>query len=194
VDLKGSKVYNSELDRNFSVSRLLIVDCQEVPVPMKSLLNSRFEISTRNIVTAGMIASLYCILVLIFAPISYGPVQIRVAEALTLLPYLWIEAVPGLFTGCILANLLGGFGIIDVIFGSLATLTAAILTRKMPNPFMAAVPPVVVNMIIVGGYLSWFLDLPFFMTSIYIGAGEAIACFGLGVPLVIYLQKKYREG
>lgn len=146
--------------------------------------------NTKSLVKASMIGSLYCVLVLVFAPLSYGPVQVRIAECLTLLPYLWIEAVPGLFVGCVLANLIGGFGILDVVFGSVATLIAAILTRKMPNLFMAAVPPVLVNMIVVGAYLAFLLDLPFLSTSIYIGLGQALACFGLGIPMV-WLIRKY---
>ena len=90
--------------------------------------------NTKSLVKAALIGSVYCVLVVVFAPISYGPVQIRIAESLTLLPYLWVEAVPGLFIGCLLANMIGGFGIIDVVFGSLATLVAAIMTRKMPKP------------------------------------------------------------
>ncbi len=144
---------------------------------------------TKSLVKAALIGSVYCVLVVIFAPISYGPVQIRIAESLTLLPYLWIEAVPGLFIGCLLANMIGGFGIIDVVFGSIATLLAAVITRKMPNLFLAAVPPVIVNMVIVGAYLSLLLDLPFIPTSLYIAVGQAGACFGLGIPLIWLIQK-----
>lgn len=145
--------------------------------------------NTRSLVKASLIGSLYCVLVVLFAPISYGPVQVRIAESLTLLPYVWLEAVPGLFIGCVLANMIGGFGIIDIVFGSLATLIAAFLTRKMPNLFLAALPPVVVNMIIVGGYLALLLDLPFLSTSLYIAAGQGVACFGLGIPLVWIITK-----
>lgn len=145
---------------------------------------------TGSIVTGALIASIYCVLVIVFAPLSYGAVQVRIAEALTLLPYLWVEAIPGLFIGCLLSNMLGGFGLIDIVFGSLATLIAAILTRKMPNLFLAALPPVIVNMLIVGGYLSRILDMPFLLVALYIGIGQAIACYGLGIPLV-YLIKRH---
>lgn len=167
---------------------LLTIRSKDGYYSMKNWRNSLFN--TKSLVKASMVGSLYCVLVLVFAPLSYGPVQIRIAESLTLLPYLWIEAIPGLFVGCVLANLIGGFGILDVVFGSIATLIAAILTRKMPNVFMAAVPPVLVNMIVVGVYLAFLLDLPFLSTSLYIGFGQALACFGLGIPMV-WLIRKY---
>lgn len=145
----------------------------------------------RSMMLAAMIAGLYALMCIAFAPISYGAVQIRIAEALTLLPFLFPEAIPGLFVGCLIANFAGGFGLIDVIFGSLATLIAAMATRKMPNKYLAAVPPIVVNSLIVGGYLSVLLDLAFIPTALYVGLGEAVACFCLGVPLIHLLQKSH---
>ncbi len=143
----------------------------------------------RSTLLAAMIAGVYALLCIAFAPISYGAVQVRIAEALTLLPFLLPEAIPGLFVGCLIANFAGGFGLIDVLFGSLATLIAAVLTRRMPNRIMAAVPPVVVNALIVGGYLSVLLDLAFLPTALYVGLGQAVACFCLGVPLLHLLEK-----
>jgi uncharacterized membrane protein len=102
-----------------------------------------------------------------------------------------VEAIPGLFVGCIIANFAGGFGIIDVVFGSLATLLAAILTRKMPSKVTAAVPPVVVNAVIVGAYLSFLTDFSWQAAMLYVGIGEVVACFCLGVPLLILLEKKF---
>lgn len=147
-------------------------------------------VTPRHLVVAALIAGLYAALCLAFAPLSYGAVQVRIAEALTLLPFLLPEAVGGLFVGCLIANFFGGLGLIDVIFGSLATLLAAFLTRRMPNKFLAAVPPVIVNGLIVGGYLSILLDLPFLPTILYVGCGQAVACFGLGVPLIHLLQRR----
>lgn len=95
--------------------------------------------------------------------------------------------------GCLIANLFGGMGLVDVIFGSLATLVAALLTRRMPNKFLAALPPVVVNGLVVGGYLSILLDLPFVSTALYVAFGQALATFGLGVPLIHLLQKRLAQ-
>ncbi|MFA0888376.1 MAG: QueT transporter family protein [Synergistales bacterium] len=138
---------------------------------------------------SALIAALYALLVLAFAPLSFGPVQFRVAEALTLLPWLFPEAIPGLFVGCLVSNLFGGLGIVDMVFGSLATLVAAWLTRRMPNVFWAAVPPVLINAVVVGTYLSFLLNVPMAATILYIGLGEAGVCFLLGIPLVTLLTR-----
>ncbi|WP_333595859.1 QueT transporter family protein [Aminobacterium mobile] len=152
--------------------------------------------NVKTIVISSLIAAIYATLTILLAPISYGPIQVRVSEALTLLPYLWVEAIPGLFIGCLISNFVGGFGLIDVVFGSIATLAAAVVTSRMPNPYMAAVPPVVFNSLIVGGYLSVLAKMPFTYTALYVGLGEIIACGFLGIPLVIFLERKVlkREG
>ena len=124
------------------------------------------------------------------APISYGPVQFRVSEALTLLPFYLPEAIPGLFVGCIFANFFGGFGLVDMIFGSLATLIAAVLTLKSRNIFVAALWPVLSNMIIIGTMLHYLIDVPLIATCIYVGLGEAGACYIIGVPLMKILEKR----
>jgi len=141
----------------------------------------------------ALVAASYALLVLAFAPLSFGPVQFRVAEALTLLPWLFPEAILGLFAGCLVSNLFGGLGIIDMVFGSLATLVAAWLTRRMPNVFWAAVPPVLVNGLVVGTYLSLLLDVPLASTILYVALGEAGVCFLLGVPLATLLTRILKE-
>ena len=124
------------------------------------------------------------------APISYGPVQFRVSEALTLLPFYIPEAIPGLFVGCIFANFFGGFGLVDMVFGSLATLIAAVLTLKSRNIFVGALWPVLSNMIIIGAMLHYLIDVPLIATCIYVGLGEAGACYLVGVPLMKILEKR----
>ncbi|MBL3592033.1 MAG: QueT transporter family protein [Synergistaceae bacterium] len=148
------------------------------------------DLTPRHVVVAALVAGLYALLCLAFAPLSYGAVQVRIAEALTLLPFLLPEAVAGLFVGCLIANFFGGLGLVDVVFGSLATLLAALLTRRMPNKLLAALPPVIVNGLVVGGYLSILLELPFLPTALYVGFGQAVACFGLGVPLIHLLGRR----
>lgn len=145
------------------------------------------------IARSALVAALYALLVLAFAPLSFGPVQFRVAEALTLLPWLFPEAIPGLFVGCLVSNFFGGLGIVDMVFGSLATLVAAWLTRRMPNVFWAAVPPVLVNAVVVGTYLSYLLDLPVAATILYVGLGQAGVCFLLGIPLATLLGRVLKE-
>ena len=141
-----------------------------------------------------MIAAIYAVLTVALAPISYQAVQVRVAEALTVLPFFSTLSIPGLFVGCLVANLLGllftGLGWYDVVFGSLATLLAAYLTSKMPRPFLAPIPPIVVNALVVGAYVSALSHLPYWSTALYIGVGETIAGYALGYPLLIFLLRR----
>jgi uncharacterized membrane protein len=142
------------------------------------------------IVTRGaLIAALYVVLVLSFQPFSFGPMQVRIAEALTLLPCLWFEAIPGLFVGCLIANIFGGFGLIDIFLGSAATLVAAVLTYAAPNRALAAAAPVAVNGIVVGTYLSILTDMPPLYSMFYVAVGETVACFCLGIPLIALLER-----
>ena len=156
--------------------------------------SSKNNSATRNLTRAAMIAAIYCVLTLLFQPISYGPVQLRVSEALTLLPIFMAEAVPGLFIGCLLANLLGGAMWYDVVFGSIATLLAAVCTRRLRRiPIAAAAMPVLFNALIVGpvvyfayskapgGAFSLFLLIKDIAS---VGIGEAVVCFALGLTLV----------
>lgn len=151
----------------------------------------------RRIALSAMIAALYAGVTILLAPISYGPMQFRVSEALTLLPFCLPEAVPGLFIGCLVANVLGGFGIIDIVFGSFATLVAAWLSSKAPNVWLAALPPVVLNAVVVGTYVGILSDTPILLTAVYICVSEAVICYLLGIPLLLYVKRsgileKYR--
>ena len=114
--------------------------------------------------------------------------QFRVSEALTLLPFYLPEAIPGLFAGCVFANFFGGYGLPDMVFGSLATLIAAILSRKSGNIWLAALWPVVSNMIIIGVMLHVLVEAPLIATCLYVGLGEAGACYIVGVPLMKILE------
>ena len=145
------------------------------------------------LVRVAMIGAIYVILNIIFAPISYGPVQVRIAEALAVLPFIDPSAIIGLFIGCILANIYGGLGMVDIIGGSLCTLIAAYLTSKMKNPKLAPLPPVLINAFGVSIYLHLLFDLPYWITVLYIGIGEVIACYILGYPLLILLIKNKKR-
>ncbi|HBY56951.1 MAG TPA: hypothetical protein DEG96_03695 [Candidatus Atribacteria bacterium] len=141
------------------------------------------------LVRVAMIGAIYVILTIIFAPISYGPVQVRIAEALVVLPFIEPSAIIGLFVGCILANIYGGLGMVDIIGGSFCTLIAAYLTSKVKNPKLAPLPPVIINAFGVSIYLHLLFDLPYWITVLYIGIGEVVACYILGYPLLILLIK-----
>ncbi|HEX7401412.1 MAG TPA: QueT transporter family protein [candidate division Zixibacteria bacterium] len=155
------------------------------------------NLSTRYIAQVGIIASLYAALTIVLAPISYGPLQVRISEALTILPFLTPAAVPGLFIGCVVANVYGGLGIYDIIGGSLCTLLAAYLTyllSKTKQPLLAPLPPVVVNALGVSLYLHFLFQLPYWLTVAYIALGEIIACFVLGYPLLLIILKREKLG
>ncbi|MBQ7560306.1 MAG: QueT transporter family protein [Synergistaceae bacterium] len=146
--------------------------------------------NTKSLVKAALIAALYAALTIILAPISYGAIQCRVSEALTLLPFYMPEAVPGLLIGCVIANLYSEMGLLDIIFGSLATLIAAVLTRKSRNIYIAAFWPVLSNMIIISLLISYLTDAPLIITGIYVALGEAAACYIIGVPLMKLLENR----
>ena len=158
--------------------------------------------TTRSIVRGGLIAAIYVVLTLIFQPISFSmnsPLQFRVSEALTLLPMLTVDAVPGLFVGCLLANWLGGGIWFDVVLGALATLMAALCTHQTRSkPVLAAIFPTLFNGLIVGPvvYFAYVrapgapVSLP--TLALYMGAvalGELVVCYVLGLPLVQGLKR-----
>lgn len=150
--------------------------------------------NTKFLASAGIIAAVYIALTFVFAPISFGEVQLRVAEALTILPVFTPAAVPGLFVGCLLGNLLGGAVLPDVIFGSLATLVGAYFTRKLrfAKPWMATIPPVVANTLVVPFVLkfAYGVDLPIPFMMLTVCAGEILSCTVLGLVLYYSLEKR----
>jgi uncharacterized membrane protein len=158
--------------------------------------------STRTIVRAGLIAALYVALTVSLAPISYGPIQLRVSEALAVLPLFTPAAIPGLAIGVLLANWLGPIGPLDIVFGTLATLLGALGTRAIRRrPVLALACPVVANALIVPAYLPivlgpsafphWFGGgAGLYLTGVItVGAGEALAVYGLGGLLRLAVQR-----
>ena len=148
---------------------------------------------TRFIVEAAVIGAIYVVLTVIFAPISFGEVQVRFAEALTVLPFFTASAVPGLFVGCIIANMLGGAIPLDIVFGSIATLLGAVGTRllRKKSRYLAPVPPIVSNMVIVPLvlYYGYGINLPIPFMMLTVGAGEVLSAGVLGILLQIVLLK-----
>ena len=142
---------------------------------------------------AAMIAAIYVVLTYVFAPFSFGEIQVRVAEALTILPMFTPAAVPGLFVGCLIGNILAGAVLPDIIFGSLATLIGAVFTCKLreKRPFFGTLPPVIANTVIVPLVLRFAygvnLPIPFLMLTV--GAGELISCTALGLVLYRTLSR-----
>ena len=146
--------------------------------------------TVKNLCLSGIIAALYAGLTILLQAISFQAVQVRMSEAMTLLPVLMPAAIPGLTVGCFLANILSPVGWMDMVFGTLATLIAAVLTRKFrKNLYLAALMPVLSNAIIIGIMLHVAFGEPLWMSMLTVGAGEALACFVLGIPLVKALER-----
>ena len=146
-------------------------------------------LTTRSLCVSAVIAALYAALTLLLAPISYGNLQCRVSEAMTLLPMVLPSSIPGLFVGCLLANLLGGSTVWDIVFGSLATLLAAIGTYALrKKPILAALCPVIANGVIVGAVLSFVWGLPLWLTMLEVAVGEVGAVI-IGFALLAALKK-----
>jgi uncharacterized membrane protein len=146
---------------------------------------------THFLVQAAAIAAIYVVLTLVFAPLSYGEsmVEIRISEMLTILPFYIPAAIPGLFIGVIISNLFSPVGAIDVVVGSLATLLAAFLTRRMPNKWLAPVPPILINGLVIGGMLHYVYKFPLLMSILSITAGQVISCYILGGLLILTLER-----
>jgi uncharacterized membrane protein len=144
--------------------------------------------SAKDLAVGGAIAALYVVMTYVanLFGLASGVIQVRLSEALTILPCLTVAAVPGLTIGCVLANLLTGCAAWDVVFGSLATLIGAVGTRmlrKMPN--LAWIPPVISNMVIVPIVLQKVYGVPdaLWFLMLTVGAGELISCGLLGLLL-----------
>lgn len=156
--------------------------------------------NTKRLVRAAMVAAIYVVLCLVLAPFSYGAVQVRLAEMLCLLPVFGAEYIVAVTLGCFLANLLGST-LVDVVFGTAATLVACLVTYAVRKvrvgglAIPAAVPPIVSNAVIVGA-----LELTFFLpgvtgtvalaawNALTVGIGEVVSCGILGVALVKLIE------
>ena len=157
-----------------------------------------------TLAAAAIVGAAYAVLTMALAPISYGAIQLRVSEVLCILPYFMPCTAWGLFIGCAVANLLTG-NIFDIIFGSLATLAAALLTaaigrrkHSLANSALACLMPVVFNALVVGAVITAAYEGMnlfqhfgvFALNAAYVGLGEAIVLYVLGLPLMRYLPGK----
>jgi uncharacterized membrane protein len=160
------------------------------------------KIKTKFLVQAGIIAAVYVVVLTIltlifpFGFINFGIIQMRASEALTVLPYFTPAAIPGLFIGCLISNVIGvatgAAGAIDIVVGSVATLLAAIASYKLrSNKWLVPLPPVLINAVFVGLELYYFTPaIPWWNYVLLVGAGQTIACYILGMPLLFLLDKR----
>ena len=148
---------------------------------------------TLYLTQGAMIAAIYVLLTVLFAPFSFSEIQVRISEALTILPLFTPAAVPGLFAGCLLANILGGAILPDIIFGSLATLIGAIGTYHLrkQKPILGTLPPIVSNTIIIPLVLryAYGIELPVPFMMLTVGIGEVISCGVLGMLVYTVIRK-----
>ena len=157
------------------------------------------KFTTRDLTLAAMVAALYAVLSY-FANIfglTFGVFQFRLSEALTVLPFLFPATAPGLALGCLVTNLLSPYGPIDMVLGTLATAIAAWLTVRMPRWYLAALPPILVNMVILAPMWSWaetgaingaFWSLCAFNAGTF-AVGETAVCYILGTVLLAALPR-----
>ena len=174
----------------------------------------------RLLVRCALTAALYASLTMVLAPISFGPVQFRISEAMCILPLFFPEAVIGLFVGCITANFMTpNIPFLDVVFGSAATLAAAAVTaamrprrrKKEENEssaiykiplavkLLAPLPAVLINAVVIGAVITFSMmsfgasgfAAAFVLNCLSVGAGQAVVCYALGVPLIYIIEKIY---
>ena len=149
---------------------------------------------TRLMTASALIAAVYVALVLLFKPISFGAIQFRIAEALCVLPFFSLSAVPGLALGCLLGNFFSGAAMPDVIFGTFATLLAAILSYKLRtvSKWLVCLPPILANAVIVPFVLQYAYGVTdgYFFLFATVGIGEILAVGVLGNVLLLALEGK----
>lgn len=152
--------------------------------------------STRHLVQAALIAAVYVVLTYLVNAMGWasGAVQLRLSEALTVLPFFVSSAVPGLWIGCMLANLLTGSALWDVVFGSLATLLGALGTCALRNrsPYLACVPPILANTLIIPFVLRLVYGdaTPMGFLFLTVGLGEVLSCGLCGTALLFVLRRR----
>jgi len=169
---------------------------QTAPQEGAEKLGGGKKISALYLAQSAAIAAIYVVLTLVLAPISYGSVQLRVSEALAILPLFTSAAIPGLFIGCLIANILGGCVVLDVVFGSLATLIGAALGYLLrKNRWLVPIPTVVANTLIIPLVLryGYGIDIPYYLQALYIAAGEIAGSYILGELLGAILMKHRKQ-
>ncbi|MDT8716555.1 QueT transporter family protein [Clostridium sp. 19966] len=153
------------------------------------------KFSTHQMARGALIAALYAVLTLFFTYTSYSNIQYRFAEAFTILPMLSPCYAVGVTLGCFIANLWSPNGITDLIFGTGATLIASLITYFIGKSnikfkkFIAPIPPVLVNAVIVALVLKYSLGLPFWLSALQVGWGEFICAYVLGILLMTFIEK-----
>lgn len=152
------------------------------------------KISTKQVAFCGILAAVYAALTIATAAFAYGPIQFRLADALCILPFFLPFSTWGLFIGCVIANLFSTVSALDIVIGSLATLLGCLMTSRVKNPYLAPLPTIVCNTVLVGAMLAWVympenLLLGFATMGAQVLIGEAAVLYVLGLPLLLVLRR-----
>jgi len=139
--------------------------------------------TVRNLVFSAIVAALYAVITISLAPLSYGPIQFRLSEMLVLLAFVNRKYIPGLVLGCLLANMYSQLGVLDIVFGTLATYISVEMISRTKNLFLASLWPVVVNGLIIGILLNILFELPLILTMGQVAFGEFVVVSIAGVIL-----------
>lgn len=156
---------------------------------------------TEKLVKTALIAAIYALLTIILAPISYGPLQFRISEILVLLAFIDPIYIAGLTLGCLLANLFGGIGIMDLVFGTLATflsvsaisLTAKFIKHRLTSLIISSLWPTIFNGIIIGWILNYVSGAPLILTMFQVAIGEFVVVTLIGIPIFKIITDKYKN-
>ena len=153
------------------------------------------KFTVRDLTLAALIAAVYAVFTFGIPLPPYAGIQLRVAEAMTVLPFLFTAATPGLVVGCFIVNLFSPYSL-DLVFGTAATLIACLITQRVPNRWLAPLPPVLCNIVIVGAEIAWYETgfgpgflAAYAFNALTVGLGELIACVVLGQLLLTVLPK-----
>ncbi len=156
------------------------------------------KLTTRQLTLAAITGALYVVLSYLanVFNLAYGPIQFRFSEALTVLPFLSPVTAWGLFVGCIISNIISPYGVLDLVIGSAATLIAGLITARCKNKWLAPLPPVICNGLLVGGMLAYYeagFSTAFWGVFAYnaatVALGELVVCYVLGIPLLMALDR-----
>ena len=153
------------------------------------------KFTTRDLTLAAILAAVYAALTVTLPIPQYAGIQCRLSEALTVLPFFFPAATPGLVVGCFIANLFSPYSL-DMVFGTAATLLACLITQRMPGKWLAPLPPVLCNAVMVGAELAWYQTgftaafwPAYAFNAFTVGVGELLACYILGSLIIRVLPR-----
>ena len=160
------------------------------------------KFSTRDLTLAAIVGAMYVVLGYFgnIFNLTFGVVQCRFSEVLTVLPFLFPSTTWGLFIGCLITNILSPYGLLDMIFGPMATLLAAVLTARCKRKWLAPLPPVLCNALIIGALIAFqevgtgsAFAAVFAYNALTVGLGQVLACYALGMPLLSVVERMGRK-